>query len=153
MQAPANTSEWLRQHGIRPSVQRIAVMEYLSTHRTHPTADEIYGALAPRIPTLSKTTVYNTLELLVRQGAATQIEVDPHGMRFDGDLRPHGHFFCTECGALHDIFFEPERPEIPMPDATFLAAGHTVRTTQLYYKGICARCRQEERPGDNGTNQ
>lgn len=26
-------------HGIKPSVQRLAVMEYLKTHCTHPTAD------------------------------------------------------------------------------------------------------------------
>ena len=34
-------------HGIKPSVQRLAVMEYLKTHCTHPTADEIFSALSP----------------------------------------------------------------------------------------------------------
>ena len=43
-------------------MQRIAIMEYLMEHRTHPSADEIYTALSPSMPTLSKTTVYNTLK-------------------------------------------------------------------------------------------
>ena len=47
----------LTEHGIKPSMQRMAVMEYLMTHRTHPTVDEIYTALHPSMPTLSKTTV------------------------------------------------------------------------------------------------
>ena len=57
--------EYLEEHDVKPSVQRIAVMDYLMTHRTHPTVDEIYHALEKQIPTLSKTTVYNTLKLFV----------------------------------------------------------------------------------------
>ena len=53
----------LVKYGIHPSVQRIAIMDYLIKHRTHPTVDEVYTALSDEIPTLSKTTVYNTLKL------------------------------------------------------------------------------------------
>lgn len=109
-------------------------MNYLLTHRTHPTADEIYGALAPEIPTLSKTTIYNTLALFVTQGAATHITIDPRGARFDGDTSVHGHFLCTACGALHDIFFDtpPILPEI--------RNGHRATSAHIYYKGTCAPC-------------
>ena len=129
MSRPANTSELLRAHNIRPSLQRIAVMDYLLTHRTHPTADEIYGALAPHIPTLSKTTVYNTLALLVEHGAAAHITIDPRESRFDGDTSPHGHFLCTVCGTLYDVFFDPQ-PQLPLPPG-----GHAVASTQIYYRG------------------
>ena len=52
-----NSVDRLVKYGIKPSVQRIAIMDYLMTHRTHPTADEVYMALCDSIPTLSKTTV------------------------------------------------------------------------------------------------
>ena len=45
--------ERLQSHSIKPSVQRIAIMQYLMDHHTHPTVDEIYTALAPGMPTLS----------------------------------------------------------------------------------------------------
>lgn len=134
MVTPVNTSDLLRRHGIRPSVQRIAVMDYLLTHRTHPTADEIYGALAPQIPTLSKTTVYNTLSLFVAQGAAAHITIDPRGSRFDGDTSVHGHFLCTECGGLYDVFFDAP-PVLPR-----VGGGHKTTQAQIYYKGVCAHC-------------
>lgn len=118
----------------------MAVMDYLRTHRTHPTAEEIFEALSPQIPTLSKTTVYNTLGLLVARGAATQIEVDPRGMRFDGDTSLHGHFFCTACGKLHDLFFDPA-PQLPMPKIDG-EEGYAVHTAHIYYKGLCAACRK-----------
>ena len=44
-------------------MQRIAIMEYLMDNPIHPSADDIYTALSPSMPTLSKTTVYNTLKL------------------------------------------------------------------------------------------
>ena len=53
----------LLEHNIKPSMQRIAIMEYLMEHPIHPSADDIYTALSPSMPTLSKTTVYNTLKL------------------------------------------------------------------------------------------
>ena len=57
--------ELLVQYQIKPSVQRLAVMKFLIKRRNYPTAEDIYTALYPQIPTLSKTTVYNTLKLFV----------------------------------------------------------------------------------------
>ena len=48
----------LQQAGLRPSIQRVAILEYINQHYTHPTIEEIYDALSKKIPTLSKTTVY-----------------------------------------------------------------------------------------------
>ena len=89
------TLNYLQAHGIKPSLQRMAVMTYLIEHRTHPTADEIYTALHPSIPTLSKTTVYNTLKLLTEKGAALQLTIDERNCCFDADTSPHAHFLCT----------------------------------------------------------
>ena len=65
-----NVYEYLLSYNVKPSVQRIAIMDYLLKHKTHPSIDEIYLALSKSIPTLSKTTVYNTLKLLTENGAA-----------------------------------------------------------------------------------
>ena len=39
----------LLANGIRPSAQRLAIMNYLLTHRTHPTVDEVYQGLCNEI--------------------------------------------------------------------------------------------------------
>ena len=93
----------LQNHNIKPSVQRIAIMTYLMEHRTHPTVDEIYTALAPSIPTLSKTTVYNTLKLLSEQGAAQTLTIDERNTCYDADTTPHAHFLCKHCGKIYDL--------------------------------------------------
>lgn len=92
----------LLEHNIKPSMQRIAIMNYLMEHRTHPSADEIYTALSPSMPTLSKTTVYNTLRLFSGTGEAAQmLTIDERNTNFDGDTSQHAHFFCVN---VVDVF-------------------------------------------------
>ena len=73
-----NGAEYLKSCGVRPSLQRLAIYKYVAEHPTHPTADEIYEALKDQIPTLSKTTVYNTVKLLTEQGIIKMITIFCH---------------------------------------------------------------------------
>ena len=59
-----NIEKYLRDHNISPSYQRKRIFEYMYENRNHPNVNQIYEALVKEIPTLSKTTVYNTLNLL-----------------------------------------------------------------------------------------
>lgn len=132
----------LEKHGVKPSHQRIAIMEYLLQNKTHPTADEIYVALHPDMPTLSKTTVYNTLKLLAEQGAALSIAVDEKNIRYDGMTEDHAHFKCLRCGKIFDIAVKA---------SSLLAIkrirGFKVMEMQLMYKGYCRSCKVEVADG------
>lgn len=128
--------EHLRKHGIKPSLQRIAIMEYLMQHTTHPTADMIFTDLYPSIPTLSKATVYNTLNLLVERGAVRMITIDEKNARFDACMHPHIHFRCRQCGVIMDIAVEREWVPV-LPD------GLKVDSCQTYCIGLCPDCMKE----------
>ncbi|MDR2119338.1 MAG: transcriptional repressor [Tannerella sp.] len=132
-----STQEYLIAHDIKPSVQRLGIMEYLLSHRTHPTADEVYWDLQPSIPTLSKTTVYNTMKLFVEQGVAIQIDIDERNARFDGVVEAHAHFYCKKCGCIIDL---------PLPQISWMMSetyGFTVDETCVNLKGICEECKKK----------
>ena len=124
----------LREHGIRPSVQRIAVYDYLWNHRTHPTAEEIFTALAPSIATLSRTTIYNTLRLFTEKGAAQMITIEEKEMRFDVLTEIHGHFKCSHCGSIRDFTLGGDSIQKHLPKN---ARGEAF---QVYVHGTCADC-------------
>ena len=130
-----NASSYLLEHGIKPSIQRIVIMEYLETHKTHPTVDEIYNALSPDIPTLSKTTVYNTLKLFVEKGVAISINIDEKNVRYDGDVSVHAHFICSRCGNIYDVYSESL-----IAVACSKLGNKKVLETQVYYRGYCEKC-------------
>lgn len=116
--------------GLRLSSQRIAVASYILSHRTHPTADEIFNALKPDHPTLSRTTVYNTLRALVENGAVKELSIDPGLSRFDATTEPHTHFRCTCCRRIFDL--EMANPVAP--------TGFKVNEIQVYMTGLCPEC-------------
>ena len=131
-----NVYEYLLSFNIKPSVQRIAIMDYLLKHKTHPCIDEIYMALCKEIPTLSKTTVYNTLKLFVEHGAAKMLTIDEHNACFDSELNQHAHFQCKCCGKIYDMPML-ERPEELL---RLVHKGFDVEEVHCYYKGICPDC-------------
>ncbi|MEK7775139.1 MAG: transcriptional repressor [Candidatus Zixiibacteriota bacterium] len=58
----------LRQCGIQPTPQRMAVVECVLKRKTHASADEVLEHVRKQCPTISRATVYNTLNLLVDKG-------------------------------------------------------------------------------------
>lgn len=133
--------ERLQSRHIKPSVQRIAIMEYLMAHRTHPTVDEIYMALSPAMPTLSKTTVYNTLKLLSENGAVQTLTIDGRNTCYDAVTVPHAHFFCKCCGRIYDL----TPTESDSHPGEMEREGHQIQEIHHYYKGICKHCMEEKR--------
>ena len=130
-----NVSAFLQEHGLRPSPQRVAVADYLAAHKTHPTAETVYSALAPSYPTLSRTTVYQTLERLCEIGFAQKITIEDGEMRFDADTSNHGHFKCVKCGRVIDFFY-PEGTVFPVP-----GRDYKILQSQLYVRGLCPSCK------------
>lgn len=124
----------LREKGVNPSHQRLKVLEYLCQHPSHPTADEVYQALKPELSTLSKTTVYNTLRVLVESGLVRAISIEGNEARFDLKDMDHGHFKCLSCGQIFDV---PMDTGALVPGAL---KGWDVRETDVHFRGLCPDC-------------
>lgn len=127
----------LRQHGVHPTQQRVAVYRYLLNHRTHPTADTVYQALGEEFPTMSRTTVYNTMRALFEADLLRIVTIDAEEQHFDADINDHGHFRCTACGKLFDF---------PLPaDTSHSLAPQEFQTARfdVYASGICPHCQQK----------
>ncbi len=120
--------------GIQPSHHRIKIYEYLLNHHTHPTVDMIYKEISKEIPTLSRTTVYNTLSIFLEKGLISSITIDENEVRYDYNTTPHAHFKCIKCGNIYDI---------PLDTKLFkkkTIKGHKIIEQHIYFKGICKNC-------------
>lgn len=126
----------LTEAGIRPSVQRLAIYEYVKNSRMHPTAESVYEALREDLGSLSLTTVYSTLKLFVDAGLVLMLHVDENFLRYDGDTSVHAHFKCNKCGAVIDL-------PVSGDYNSWLGGAGALEITdaQLYLKGVCGDCR------------
>ncbi len=121
--------------GIRPSVQRLAIFEYVRQSCQHPTAEVVYEALCDELGSLSLTTVYNTLKLFVDAGLISMLTIDDTFRCFDGNRNYHAHFRCNHCGCIVDM--EMKKDFISLVEGV---EGYEVTDAPLYLKGLCPDC-------------
>jgi Fur family transcriptional regulator, peroxide stress response regulator len=133
-----NVADFLREKGIQPSQQRIRIYEALAAVKSHPAADTIYKSLAPEMPTLSRTTVFSTLDLFARKGIAQRLALSGTELRYDADTRAHIHFRCRSCGAVSDL------PGLRAPSQPKAPEGYIVESSQFYAEGLCPACAARE---------
>jgi Fur family ferric uptake transcriptional regulator len=129
----------LAQAGLRPTKQRVAIVEAVARERRPVTAQELHRHLsdAPSGPGLA--TVYRTLGALAEAGVLSTF---PAG---DGELAyrlcepgHHHHLICERCGSIVEIpSCEVEDWAVQMARRRgFTATGH-----QADIFGVCQNCR------------
>lgn len=127
-------TEMLKERNVKPSLQRLKILEYLLKSEDHPTVDEIYNALVDEIPTLSKTTVYNTLNVLIEAKLLKVVNIETSEARYDAIPEEHGHFKCNQCGKIYDFHVDMDliNDQVPL--------GFKVSDKDIFFKGICREC-------------
>jgi Fur family peroxide stress response transcriptional regulator len=131
----------LKSANVRITPQRYAILEHLIEHRDHPTADEVYQALADRFPNMSVATVYNNLRLFVKIGFVQEMKYGDSSSRFDFSSRRHYHAICNKCGKIVDFYY-PGLEDVEM--AAGQLTGFTISEHRLEVYGICPECQKEE---------
>ncbi len=96
----------LRDHGIQPSAQRVAVAEYVLQTDQHPSAEEVWTQVRTCFPHLSRATVYNTLNLFVKKGLLRPLSLTEGRVVFDPNTADHHHFIDEESGKIYDVPWE-----------------------------------------------
>lgn len=127
----------LKMKGVRMTPQRHAILAYLLKTMTHPTADEIYKALAPRFPSMSVATVYNNLKVFIEVHLVREMTYGDHSSRFDADMSDHYHALCEECGKLVDFNYKPLDD---LEKTAGIETGFLVKSHRVEVYGLCADC-------------
>ena len=129
--------ELLKEHGISPSLTRIEVYNYLDYNRNHPSVDTIYKQLSKKLPTLSKTTVYNILKLFIEKNIVKEVTIGSQESRYEILLEEHSHFKCEICHKVYDI------PLVNIEHKFSSLEGFQINEEVVLLKGICPSCQQK----------
>lgn len=135
-------NETIHENGFRFTAQRREVYDALMAKRDHPTAVEVFMRVKERMPTISLATVYNCLETLAECSLVKHVNLDRAPSRYCANREPHGHFFCTECGAVFDV---PMRKKEPLEKTWELPRHSTVTHQEVSLRGLCPDCARAPR--------
>jgi Fur family transcriptional regulator, peroxide stress response regulator len=91
--------------------QRIAVLDAIINLKSHPSAEVITDYIKERHPNISRGTVYNTLEILVKNNLISKVKTENGIMRYDAVITKHHHLYCSQTDRIED-FYDDELNDI-----------------------------------------
>lgn len=148
MPGPHKWRHRFRGHVSRWTVPREAILDLLSSTSKHLSAKEIYAALYRMYPGIGLTTIYRTMDLLVRMGLINKLNIGEGQSRYEfksGEKKEHHHhLICTNCGKIIDYSdFIKEELELVKKTEKNLAKKYNfiVRDHNIEFYGLCENCK------------
>lgn len=132
-----------RERHLNVTHQRLAIYQALLNSTEHPTAEDIFRTIQSDYPTISRATVYKTLELFEREGIIRKVSF-PHetAARYDANPQRHHHLFCVQCHRVEDLS-HPQLDALPLSKRAL--NNYQVIDHVVHINGICPACQQKRR--------
>jgi Fur family ferric uptake transcriptional regulator len=92
------------QNGLRWTIQRQLVLQIIQQHSGHLSVDDIYSQVNSIFPSVNRSTVYRTLELLKELAVIVEVQGLDNLLRYElVQNNPHYHALCEKCGHEYEI--------------------------------------------------
>jgi Fur family transcriptional regulator, ferric uptake regulator len=135
----------LRDNHRKLTRPRRLVLQVVAEAHQHLTPAEVYRRAKAKNPRLGLTSVYRTLDLLVRLGYIQRIHLEEGCHSYAPSARVHGHHLvCSNCGRAEE--FEDCDLE-PLIKTLQRKTGYRVQVHMLELMGYCPTCRSKKDTG------
>lgn len=121
---------------MRYSPQREIIFKILAESKDHPTAEMILKRAYKKFPKLSLGTVYRNLKQL-EESHKISSHIFSESHHYDGNLKPHHHFYCKECKVIIDIPID----EPMISEKIIQKFKLSVEGVKLSLTGLCFECK------------
>ncbi len=144
----------LRQHGLRVTRPRLAVLSVLdqaATRSEHVAVADVAQRARVVLGSLSTQATYDCLGVLTTAGLVRRIELPGHPARYEARVGDnHHHFVCRACGRTTDVdCVVGAAPCLSPPDS----ARFVVDEAEVTFWGRCASCADEDRKARTDSDQ
>lgn len=98
-------ADFLKARGLRRTPERAAILEALYATPDHVTADDLFARVAASGLSVSRATVYNTLDVLVECDLAARHQFGQLTARYERAFAywQHDHLICLDCGHIFEF--------------------------------------------------
>ena len=124
------TAALLRSHRITPTRQRVAIGTVLFACRQHMAASELFRRVQAGDTSISRSTIYNTLELFVEKGLLQELNLGDRSRIYDTNLAPHHHLYHIDSGKIEDLDVSQVKVNVPdqvLGDSSLVGVDVTLR--------------------------
>jgi Fur family peroxide stress response transcriptional regulator len=128
--------EGLRKNGLRATPQRIAIAQFVFNSKDHPTAEQVFNFVKRAFPSISLSTVYNTLNSMRDMNMIQELSFG-NTHRYDPNNSIHVNLVCENCGEIIDIENVTIEKEV---EKISKRRGVSIRSHRFDIYGLCRKC-------------
>lgn len=133
----------LKQKGLRTTGQRKTIIQAAFSTQEHYTAEELLQRAKAIDSSISRATVYRTIDVLVESGFLGQLNLGDAFHRYDpnsADHPNHNHIICSDCGKIVEF----EDPCINLREVALVSnLGFQAQSTHVCIQAKCKSLEQE----------
>jgi Fur family peroxide stress response transcriptional regulator len=126
----------LKEQGLKLTRQRRHLVEILASDNGHPDAQDLFRRAKKKIPSLSLSTVYYTLNELKQRGLIRELEFYDRNNRYDVNIKEHVNLICRKCNSIQDY----DEKLMTSRDVVRKRTGFSVEDMRLECYGLCKKC-------------
>ena len=142
---------YLERKHLKRTEERHKVLEVICTFKGPFDVNMILDLLQKKQFTVSRATIYNTLEILIDADVVIRHPLNGNTQQYELCCLStnHTHLVCTQCGSIRKISSQ-EQPIDPsiMRKNRFMPAYYCI-----YIYGQCAKCRQKQKKKKKKRNR
>jgi len=134
-------NDYLDAHGMRRTTERYAILRRIMDINGHFTVEELQQMIIDDGFRVSRSTVYNTVELLIDAKMLRRHVFEGMQAQYERITLPHTHLICTTCGRIKEV-----------RDTNFAAFMNARRFNafntdhySLYVYGTCSTCARKSK--------
>lgn len=144
---PVDSVTLLNTQGLSITSARLAILAVLDKN-PHAEADFIHKHARRQVRSLSRQSVYDTLNTLTEKGVLRKIQPMGHAARYETRICDnHHHVVCRSCGLTADIDCTMGKKPCLTPSD---AHGFALDEAEVIFWGLCPACQksQSKRKGE-----
>ena len=130
----------LKKNNLKLTRQRLAIVEIFSNDRSHSSAHTIFEKVRKKVPSVSLSTVYLTLNLFKGEGAIKELEFYDRENRYESDVTDHLDLVCLGCGRIVNY----NEPIHMLKERVEKKTGFVMNRMRYEYYGYCKKCKQKQ---------
>lgn len=144
-------TDYLTEKKLRKTEERYTILDEVCAFTGHFDITMLHNRIKETRFHVSKSTIYNTLDVLLDAGIVVSYQVNSKSVHFElkKNAETHFHLFCVKCSSIREI------KNIHLK--SFLNAMKTPRFTpdfySLYIYGMCSKCKNKIQKEINKRNK
>ena len=120
---------------------RIAIVKTLFKEIKPISVADLHKILVKELPKINSTSIYRTLEALVKSGVVSRINTGKTYSSYEmiDGRKHHHHIICNKCGDMEDVEMCPVRSSVELY-GNQTRKFKVIQSHSLEFFGLCTKC-------------